>query len=97
MWTTVYIAAHVVIVASCLWAVLSPRINDGFMGRVSLILMMFASLGCIAWAISWPWGMQRPSALFASAVAAMAVRCWALKTWGPHVRRSIKRRIRKCN
>lgn len=97
MWSIVYIAAHATIIAACVWAVLSPRVNDGLMGCAALGTMAVASLGCIYWAVTWPSEVQRPGALFALAVAGMAVRCWALKTWGPPVRRHIKRRIRKCN
>jgi hypothetical protein len=97
MWAYTYAAAQLVIAMACSWAVLSPRVNDGFWGKAALILMLFASLGCIAWAIRWPDEIQRPGALFSVAVASMAVRCWWLKTWAPGLRRHIKRRIRKCS
>lgn len=96
MWAYVYAVSQAVISAVCLWAVLSPRVNDGIFGKAALVLMLFASLGCIAWAIHWSTEVQRPGALFSLAVAGMAVRCWWLKTCGPNVRRRIKRRIRKC-
>ena len=97
MWAHIYAAAQLVIAVACCWAILSRRVNDGLWGKAALIVMLFASLGCMSWAIRWPWEVQRPGALFSVAVAVMAMRCWALKTWGPSVRRSIKRRIRKCS
>lgn len=96
MWVYIYVGAQLIVSAACCWAILSPRINDGLWGKAALILMLFASLGCVAWAIHWPWEIQRPSALFSVAVAAMAVRCYWLKIWAPSMRRQIKRRIRKC-
>ncbi|WP_322997967.1 hypothetical protein [Castellaniella sp.] len=97
MWAAIYAVSQLIVFVVCCWAVLSPRVNDGLLGRISLILMLFASLGCIAWAIHWPWEVQRPGAMFSLAVAGMAIRCWWMKTCGPNVRRHIKRRIRKCN
>ena len=96
MWAYIYAGAQAVIAAACCWAVMSRRVNDGILGRVALLVMLFASLGCIAWALNWPHEVQRPGALFSLAVAAMAIRCYLLKTWAPSVRRHIKRRMRKC-
>ena len=96
MWAYIYAGAQLVISVACCWAVLSPRVNDGVWGKSALILMLFASLGCVAWALNWPEEVQRPGALFSAAVAAMAIRCYWLKTWAPSVRRCIKQRMRKC-
>lgn len=97
MWACIYVAAHLVVALACTWAVLSPRINDGVFGKFALLLLCFASLACSAWAISWPVSVDRSEALFALAVAGMAIRCYWLKAWAPSVRRHIKRRIGKCN
>lgn len=97
MWTWTYVAAHLLIALACTWAVLSPRINDGLFGKLALLLLCFASLACAGWVLRWPASVDRSEALFALAIACMALRCYWLKTWAPGLRRHIKRRIRKCS
>lgn len=96
MWAAIYLASQIVTFAVCCWASVSSKINGGALGRVCVVVLLFSSLGCIAWAVYWPGEVQRPGVLFSVAVAGMSVRCWWRKTYGPQVHRHIQR-IRKCN
>lgn len=90
----VFIIAHTIIIAAVLWAIFSPRINDGLLGKLSLALMCFSSVACVGWAVEVPGTVDQSDVMFSVAVAIMAVRCFWLKTCAVKTRQII-RKLRK--
>lgn len=83
--------SHIIIIATALWAIFSPRVNDGLGGKFALALMCFASISSIGWALEFPGSVDRSDAVFAAAVAVMAIRCYWIKHYTARIRRWIKK------
>lgn len=82
--------SHMIIIATALWAIFSPRIDDGFFGKLALAFMCFSSVSAIGWALEFPGSVDQSDAVFSTAVAVMAIRCYWLKIWARRLRRKVK-------
>lgn len=91
-----FISAHLLIALICAWAVVHPHMGEGLLGKLSLIVLCFASIACAAWGWILPETVDRSETVFAVAAAGLAGRCYWIKACRP-VRRHIKRRIGKCS
>ena len=89
-----HFAANVVIGLASTWAVMSPRVNDGWFGKLSLILLALAAFANAGWAWIYPVEIERSELLLNLAVACMAVRCYWIKSHAASLKRWCRRR--KC-
>jgi len=90
----VFIAANLVIAALCIWAVLSPRVNDGLFGKLALVFLCFSAFACAGWAWEFPPTVDRSETVMSVAVACMAVRCFWIKRYAGRARRWARRKRR---
>lgn len=91
MWLYVSLIANIIVATACAWAVMSPRIKDGWFGKLSLMLLCFAAFACAAWAWLYPLSVDRSEALCSAAVACMAARCYWITQHKASVRRWCRR------
>ncbi|NYT38854.1 hypothetical protein ERD78_18940 [Allopusillimonas soli] len=94
MFYWMHFAANLILAAASAWAVVSPRVKDGWFGKFSLMLLSLAALANAGWAWLYPAALPRSEVLLNVAVACMAVRCYWLKSHAHRVHRW--KRSRKC-
>lgn len=86
--------ANIIVAVICLWAVMSPRVNDGWFGKAALMLLCLAASANAAWLWQYELHIVRSEAWFNVAAACMAIRCYWIKTHRANIRRWC--RGRKC-
>jgi len=89
-----HFAANIVIALASTWAVMSPRVKDGWFGKLSLMLLALAAFANAGWAWVYPVELDRSEVLLNVAVACMAIRCYWIKSHAAKVSRW--KRSRKC-
>ncbi|MBV6304950.1 hypothetical protein KVP10_08620 [Candidimonas humi] len=80
----IFVISNLLVVLACIWAVLSPRVNDGLFGKFALVFLCFSAVACAGWAWTYPQTVDRSETAMSVAMACMAVRCYWIKR---HARR----------
>lgn len=89
------VLSNVVLALVCFWAVMTPRVNDGLIGKIIFITLCFASISNAAWALENPADLDRAEVVSNAMVAFAAVRCYWMRCHRPHLHRWFKRRCKR--
>lgn len=83
--------ANIVVAAACLWAVMCPRVNDGWFGKFVFMALCLAASANAAWAWQYKLHMMHSEVLFNLAAACVALRCYWIKRHRAGFRRFCRR------
>lgn len=88
------VLANAVLALVCVWAVMTPRVNDGIIGKLIFITLCFASISNAAWAMSNVADVDRNEVISNAMVALAAVRCYWMKSHRPRFKRWVHRKCK---